>query len=76
MAVYSKYLMQQTKMIWILPLQFFVLEHMLIRRKKIGVIGYVHAVEWGQRDRMAIESAIYVHVEGQQASSKTLLDVV
>ena len=38
MAIYSKYLKQRMRMIWTLPLQFFVSGHILTRNKgsKIG----------------------------------------
>ena len=39
---------------WTLPLQFFVREWILTRKKKIAVIAWAHTVGQWQRDRMAV----------------------
>ena len=43
---------------WTLPLQFFVRECILTRKKMIAVIAWAHAVGQGRQDRMAVGNAI------------------
>ena len=43
---------------WTLPLQFFVRECILTKKRKIAVIAWAHTVGQGQRDRMAAGNAI------------------
>ena len=58
MAAYSKCPRQRMRKTWTLPLQFFVREWILTRKKKIAVITWAHTVGQGRRDRMAVGNAI------------------
>ena len=56
MVTYSKCPRQRMRKTWTLPLQFFVRE-CILTRKKIKVIAWAHTVGQGQRDRMAVGNA-------------------
>ena len=58
MVTYSKCPRQRMRTTWTLPLQFFVREFILTRKRKIAVIVWAHTVGQGQRDRMAAGNAI------------------
>ena len=42
LAMHSRYLKQQMKMIWRLPWWFYMEEHILTKTKKSGVLAPVH----------------------------------
>ena len=54
----SKCQRQQMRKTWTLPLQFFVKEWILTRKKKIVVIAWAHTVEQWRRDRTAVGNAV------------------
>ena len=58
MVTYSKCSRQRMGKTWYLPLQFFVKECILTRKKKIAVIAWAHTVLQRWRDRMAVGNAI------------------
>ena len=46
METYSKCLRQRMRKTWTLPLQFFLKEHILTRKKKIAVIVWAHSATY------------------------------
>ena len=56
LAMNSKYLELQMKMIWKLPWWFYVEERILRKTKKSGVLALAHILGWEMKDRMAAET--------------------
>ena len=52
MVTHSKWPRKRMKKTWTLPLQFFVRDCILTRKKKIAMIAWAHTVGQGRRDKV------------------------